>query len=446
MQKIKVYVFSTYTATYSTVSCHFRTALLNKLPPFLNKQPKNVLSLQKKSCISAKYSSKLDILHSICINFAEISRKRYANHMNNIKKIVLTGGPCAGKTTALVRIIEHFSGLGYKVFTIPEVPTMFTQAGMNYLTDNAKFFYEGEKATLQIQLALEDSMMRMAETIDKPVIIVCDRGAMDISSYLTPELWNRIIGELGYTTAQLRDERYDAVLHLVSAADGAEQFYTTSNNAQRLERADEHGLQIARELDKKVISAWTGHSHLRVINNHDDFNNKLNRVLKEISNVLGIPQPVEEERKYIVEVTGDIAGSIDSDIVQTYLTTEPGCEVRLRKRVFDGKTVYVHTTKKLLSSNEQIETERQIGKNLYESMLQQADPYRVTIRKHRKSFIWKGQYFELDSFESPAPGLVILETKGIAKQESVKFPPFIHVKEDITGNTQYYNYNIALRK
>ena len=79
--------------------------------------------------------------------------------MNNIKKIVLTGGPCAGKTTALVRIIEHFSGLGYKVFTIPEVPTMFTQAGMNYLTDNANFFYEGEKATLQIQLALEDSMM-----------------------------------------------------------------------------------------------------------------------------------------------------------------------------------------------------------------------------------------------------------------------------------------------
>lgn len=65
--------------------------------------------------------------------------------MNTIKKIVLTGGPCAGKTTALVKIIDHFSGLGYKVFTIPEVPTMFTQAGMNYLTKNEKFFFEGEK-------------------------------------------------------------------------------------------------------------------------------------------------------------------------------------------------------------------------------------------------------------------------------------------------------------
>ena len=42
--------------------------------------------------------------------------------MANIKKIVLTGGPCAGKTTGLVRIIEHFSSLGFKVFTVPEVP------------------------------------------------------------------------------------------------------------------------------------------------------------------------------------------------------------------------------------------------------------------------------------------------------------------------------------
>lgn len=364
--------------------------------------------------------------------------------MNTIKKIVLTGGPCAGKTTALVKVIEHFSSLGYKVFTIPEVPTLFTQSGMNYLTKNEKFFFEGEKATFLTQIGLEDSFTRMAETINQPVIIVCDRGTMDISTYLSPEFWNRIISEQGYTNTQLR-ARYDAVLHLVSAADGAEQFYTTANNAQRLEKADEEGLQIARELDKKIVSAWKGHPHLRVINNHEDFNNKLNRVLKEISNVLGIPQPIEEERKYIVKLTGEIPSSIDSDIVQTYLTGEPNTEIRLRKRRFEEKEVYVHTTKKRISESEQIETERQINQNLYESLLQQADPYRQTISKHRKSFIWKGQYFELDIFEAPRKDLMILETKGVAKQESVKFPPFIQVLEDITGNTNYYNYNIALK-
>ena len=366
--------------------------------------------------------------------------------MNTIKKIVLTGGPCAGKTTALVKVIEHFTSLGYKVFTIPEVPTMFTQSGMNYLTKNEKFFFEGEKATFLTQIGLEDSFSRMAETLDQPVIIVCDRGTMDISTYLSADFWNRIISEQGYSNTQLR-ERYDAVLHLVSAADGAEQYYTTANNAQRLEKADEAGLQIARELDKKIVSAWKGHPHFRVINNHEDFENKLNRVLKEISNVLGIPQPIEEERKYIVKLVGEVPNAIDSDIVQTYLSGEPGSEIRLRRRSFEGgKYVYVHTSKKRISDKEQVETERQINANLYESMLQQADPYRATIRKHRKSFIWKGQYFELDSFEQPVHDLMILETKGIGQHENVNFPPFIQVVEEITGNTRYDNYNIALKR
>lgn len=62
------------------------------------------------------------------------------------------------------------------------------------------------------------------------------------------------------------------------------------------------------------------------------------------------------------------------------------------------------------------------------------------------SFIWKGQYFELDKFIKPTNGLMILETKGVADNETVNFPPFIKVLKDITGQTNYYNYNIALRK
>ena len=79
-------------------------------------------------------------------------------------------------------------------------------------------------------------------------------------------------------------------------------------------------------------------------------------------------------------------------------------------------------------------------------MLALADPERMPIHKLRKSFIWKGQYFELDFYKDQLDGLVILETKGIADAEDVNFPPFIHVKEEITGNKEYYNYNLALRK
>ncbi|WP_040554144.1 AAA family ATPase [Prevotella multiformis] len=357
-----------------------------------------------------------------------------------MKRIVLTGGPCAGKTTALVKVIEHFSSLGYKVFIIPEVPTLFSQAGMDYLTDNRAFFYEGEKATLETQLDLEDRFTRMAETIKTPTIIVCDRGTMDISAYMKPEMWEEITAAAGTSSEQLR-ARYDAVLHLVSAADGAEQFYTTANNAERTE-----GLELARELDKKVIQAWSEHPHLRVINNHENFDTKINRVLQEISNVLEIPQQVIEERKYIVRLTGEIPDAIESDIMQTYLTSEPRSEVRLRRRTLNGVSINVRTTKKTLPNNEQVVTERQIDNNLYESLMRQADPYRLSIHKVRKTFIWRGQFFELDTYLSPASGLQILETKGIVDHEDVNFPPFLEVLEDITGKTEYYNYNLALRK
>ena len=108
--------------------------------------------------------------------------------------------------------------------------------------------------------------------------------------------------------------------------------------------------------------------------------------------------------------------------------------------------MYVHTNKKRISENEQLETERQISSNLYTSLLQQADPYRSTIMKLRKSFIWKGQYFELDNYLEPMTGLMILETKGVADDEDVKFPPFLKVVKDITGNKDYYNYNLAIKK
>ena len=351
-----------------------------------------------------------------------------------IKKIVLTGGPCAGKTTALVRVVDHFSSLGFKVFTVPEVPTLYSLGGWNYLTPNHQLYYEGERAILDTQLSLENNFQRMAEVCTKPVLIVCDRGTMDISAYMTPEMWTDITALAGTNSSELR-ERYDAVLHLVSAADGAEQYYTTATNSTRYEKADEEGLRIARELDKKVIRAWTGHPHLRVINNHDDFEKKMNRVIREISHVLGLPQPVTEERKYIVEVTGQLPETIDSDITQTYLVGDPGTEIRLRRRSWSsGKVVNVHNTKKCTAPGEQIETDRLVENALYESLLQQADPYRQTIHKCRQSFIWRGQYFELDTYHGSLEGLVILETKGIADAEDVNFPPFIKIKREITGD------------
>jgi CYTH domain-containing protein len=91
-------------------------------------------------------------------------------------------------------------------------------------------------------------------------------------------------------------------------------------------------------------------------------------------------------------------------------------------------------------------TERQINNSLYEMMLELSDPHRFTIHKLRNSFIWKGQYFEVDTYQDQLQGLVILETKGIVDGEPVKFPPFLKMVKDVTGNEDYYNYTLAKKK
>lgn len=47
-----------------------------------------------------------------------------------ITKIVVTGDPCAGKTTALSRIVKEFSEIGYQVLCVPETATELILGGV----------------------------------------------------------------------------------------------------------------------------------------------------------------------------------------------------------------------------------------------------------------------------------------------------------------------------
>jgi len=205
----------------------------------------------------------------------------------NIKRIVLTGGPCAGKTSALTYITEYFGKKGIKVFLVPEVPTMITASGWNYLTDNHDFYYEGERAILRLQLDIEDQIMAIAESFHAKCFVVCDRGAMDISSYIDTETWQQLTKSCNTDSDQLLyGGRYDAVIHLESAAVGAAECYTTENNANRYEKADEEGLAIARELDKKTYAAWTGHPNRSLIKSGLDFDAKMSEVISQIQKIM----------------------------------------------------------------------------------------------------------------------------------------------------------------
>lgn len=203
------------------------------------------------------------------------------------KRIVLTGGPCGGKTTALSHIQQHFTALGYKVFSVPEVPTLVTAAGWSYLTSNHDFYYEGERVILRLQLMLEDEITRMAATCTEPCLIICDRGALDISTYISTEMWQELCEGCHTSTAELLS-RYDGVIHLVTAARGAVEAYTTANNTARYEQADEAGIRLACELDDRQYEVWAGHPHHFRIDNSTGFDLKVRRTIQAIEHILGL--------------------------------------------------------------------------------------------------------------------------------------------------------------
>ena len=71
-------------------------------------------------------------------------------------KIVLTGGPCAGKTTALARLAGFLRKRGFRVYTVPEAATMAFTSGVAFadLDCDARVF-AFQTAILSLQRGIE---------------------------------------------------------------------------------------------------------------------------------------------------------------------------------------------------------------------------------------------------------------------------------------------------
>ncbi|MDP3779045.1 MAG: AAA family ATPase [bacterium] len=363
-----------------------------------------------------------------------------------IPVLAVTGGPCSGKSS-LTYIREDLEKKGFTVLIIPEVATELFMSGIKvgkHGITNRKF----QEMVLEEQISREKKYKYRAELMPgKKKVIICERGAMDGKAYLAPKEFTRMIHEMGYRTPQLRDERYTAVFHLVSAAIGVEKFYTTANNPARKEKTKEE----AALLDIKTRAAWVGHPHLRVIDNSTDFKGKMKRLLKAIERSLGIPEPLEIEKKYLIKrpdfcLLKKEYGAVPVMIEQFFLDSKKGNRCRIRDRRQDGYSVYYQTAKQKISSGVRREVEKRIAYNLYSYKRDyERDPSRNMIRKKRHYFLWQNQYFELDLFFEPKQrkGLSLLEIELDEVEQAVCLPPCIEVIADVTDNPVFTNFSFA---
>lgn len=344
----------------------------------------------------------------------------------NIFRIALTGGPCAGKTTALVKIIERFTDRGFLVYTLPETPTLYMNASVNFLTEDKTYFYNIEKSILKFQIQMEDNFIELAKTVNKPVIIISDRGVMDISAYMDRDMWLAILDEMGLSEFMLRETRYDAVIHMVTAADGAAEFYTTENNTARHENID-----LACEIDKKILTAWTGHQNLRIVDNDRDFERKIGNCLSIIASVVGDQADGALRRKYLVELKGEIPYGNETEIYEYDLKADVPGGIKIRKRGSQGNFVYFITQRSISSTGESVEVERQISSDEFVTYRRQATHEKPQV-KIRKSFVWRGQSFNVDTYIIPHREEAILHVVTDNVTEPITFPHFIKVIKEIS--------------
>ena len=357
-----------------------------------------------------------------------------------ISKIVLTGGPCAGKTTALSWINNYFSKRGYTVLFVPETATELITNGVAPWTCGTNFDYQTFQIRLQkIKEQIFDEAAKTMKS-DK-ILIVCDRGILDNKAYMKDVEFKKVLKELGTNETKERDS-YDAVFHLVSAAKGKEEAYTLANNVARTENIEQ-----AKKLDDKIISAWTGHPHFRIIDNSTEFEQKLERLLKEITSFLGEPEPLEIERKFLIYYPNikeleSMPNCTKVDITQTYLKSVDDTERRVRARGINGDYLYYLTEKRKISNLKRIELEKRLTQDEYLALLMESDNKLHTIHKTRYCLSENNQYFEIDIYPE-WDNQAIMEIELSSDGEEIKTPKFIKVFKDVTDDESYKNYEMA---
>lgn len=362
------------------------------------------------------------------------------------KRVILfaiEGGPCGGKTTFMARAKRYLEEYGFFVGILSERATEFILAGITPWSswedglDFQRFLlFQG----LNMESVYADMLVSIAG--DKPIVLLCDRGTLGFKAYVSPFDAHKVMESLEVDEQFLRD-RYKAVIHLVTAAEGAEKFFTLENNEARTE-----SLEDARALDKRTLSAWHGHPHHIIIDNSTDFEQKIHRALTAFARVLGMPEPLEKERKFLVTNFHRSMIPVEAvrvEIEQTYLvSTVPDEERRVRKWTVNGATSYLYTAKYPTDViGVRIEKERLIRYREYREFLREMDPDTKTLHKTRYCFSEHGHNFELDVYDGYDFVTLEVEVSDINLEIT---PPTGFEMIDVTGDKTYSNRTFAQKE
>lgn len=184
-------------------------------------------------------------------------------------RIVLTGGPGGGKTTAADLFRRE---IGDRVVIVPEAATILFQGGFPRSRQPAAARV-AQMAVFHVQRHLED----VQATLFPGRTLLCDRGTVDGAAYW-PDGDGPYFAAVGST---LKEElrRYDAVIFFETAAVGG-------NSIEGGNPVRNESLEQAVELDRKLRALWSQHPHFVLVPHNPSFFKKISFGLAAIESIV----------------------------------------------------------------------------------------------------------------------------------------------------------------
>jgi len=175
------------------------------------------------------------------------------------QRVVLTGGPGAGKTAVLELIRLFFCA---HVTTLPEAAGIVF-AGRFPRSNRVALRQAAQRAIYHVQRELES-----VADADSHAVVLCDRATVDCAAYWSGD--GDLYAAVG-TTRAAEFARYDAVIHLRTPTSPGDYNH---DNPLRIESAEE-----AAAIDARIAAEWTGHPRQFVVDATDDFLQKATKAL-----------------------------------------------------------------------------------------------------------------------------------------------------------------------
>lgn len=353
----------------------------------------------------------------------------------------LTGGPVAGKSSLEIPIMELALCLNYDMIWIDETATQLINSGLkpvNGMTSPLEF----QRILFEYQRFKEDQYIHMERETNRKLIIVCDRGLLDAKAYMNDKEWSQLLSMVGTSDVEILS-RYLFVIHMVTAAEGAEEAFE-ANRAGNKARSKDETKDVAIALDHKIREAYLGHRNVFYVSNETDFEGKKEKALRIFLSCIGKKELSEHQEKYIVEIPSITyffeKKAQKRHIVQTYLKPYGNEERRLRM-LGDGKNFVYYLSRKEIGSNTGIQ-EKRIGRDMYDTLMMEMDPSKKPIIKDRWYFSDHNVYYNLDVYPNWKKH-AILEIRSSQEDVITQLPQDIKMVKNVTEDTRFQNYRLS---